>query len=348
MSRFFKSAFIGQSSYEHGKATINQAVLISNLGTPVAPTASALRTYLREFLSDPRLIELPRALWLLILYAIVLVVRPRLSAKRYQQVWTASGSPLLSISIELRDSLQKKLDSLYGQGSIPVVLGMRYGKPSIEEAIAQMAAMNVRKIITLPLYPQYCSATTASTFDAVAQCLGRYRWVPDLCFINGYHTDNSYIEAVTASILEYIRHHETPDLFLFSYHGTPKRNLELGDPYYCFCNQTTRLVQERLELDTNSCLTSFQSRFGRGQWLQPYTDKVLEGLPAKGIARVALVCPGFAVDCLETLGEIAQEAKAIFMASGGEQFDYIPCLNASPGHIDALTKVLQPILSPPS
>jgi len=217
---------------------------------------------------------------------------------------------------------------------------MRYGNPSIESAIKRLTEQNVRNIIVLPLYPQYSGATTGSTFDALAKSLTKLRWVPELHFIGGYHQNPAYIEAICASIKRHIKEQGEPDKFMFSYHGTPERYLKNGDPYHCFCHQTTRLVQEALNLDKDSLMTTFQSRFGREPWLQPYTDKTLEQLPADGIKKVALICPGFSSDCLETIEEIDAEGREIFMHAGGEEFHYIPCLNNDEAHIEALAEIV--------
>lgn len=311
-------------------------VLLVNLGTPDAPTPSALRRYLREFLSDPRVIEIPRLIWLGILHGIILRVRPRKSARLYQAVWTAEGSPLLAISRRQHAAIQAALGDAYC-----VTLGMRYGSPSIASALRELRQQGVRKILVLPLYPQYSGPTTGSSFDAISRELQTWRWVPELHFINQYCDAPQYIDALANSLREYMASHGKPQKFIFSYHGTPKRNLDLGDPYYCFCQKTTRLVGEKLGLTKDDYLTTFQSRFGYAEWLKPYTDETLRQLPTEGIKRVAILSPAFSADCLETLEELAVENRETFMAAGGETYDYIPALNDRPDHVQALVELIR-------
>lgn len=235
--------------------------------------------------------------------------------------------------------VKKIIAKKYGD-EVPVVLGMRYGNPSMQSAIEKLIAMNVRNITVLPLYPQYSGATTGSTFDALAKTMTRMRWVPELHFVGGYHQSDGYIDALCKSINKHIKAHGQPDKLLFSYHGTPERYLKKGDPYHCFCHQTTRLVRERLGWQEDQIMTTFQSRFGREPWLQPYTDKTLEALPKEGIKHIAVICPGFASDCLETIEEINMEGRDSFIEAGGDQFHYIPCLNDDPAHIKALAKIV--------
>jgi ferrochelatase len=275
----------------------------------------------------------------MILNLIILRIRPRRSAKLYESVWTEAGSPLMCYSQGQVKAVKQRLAEKYGD--IPVVLGMRYGNPSMASAIKELTDQNVRDIIVLPLYPQYAGATTGSTFDAIAKTFTQLRWVPELQFINGYHKSEAYIEALCTTIKRHIEEHGQPDKFVFSYHGTPERYLKNGDPYHCFCHQTTRLVREKLGFDEAQVMTTFQSRFGREPWLQPYTDKTLEQIPEDGVKHVAVICPGFSSDCLETIEEINMEARESFIESGGEQFHYIPCLNDDPVHIDALVSILE-------
>ena len=329
----------GQTDYDHQGPSPKQGVILCNLGTPDAPQTTELRRYLKEFLSDPRVVEVPRLIWWLILNVVILRIRPRRSAKLYRSVWTEQGSPLLVHSRAQVEGVQRVLSEKYKK-DVPVVLGMRYGNPSIESAIKRLTEQNVRNIIVLPLYPQYSGATTGSTFDALAKSLTKLRWVPELHFIGGYRQSPSYIEASCASIRHHIKEQGEPDKFMFSYHGTPERYLKNGDPYHCFCHQTTRLVRESLNLPEDKVMTTFQSRFGREPWLQPYTDKTLEQLPADGIKKVALICPGFSSDCLETIEEIDAEGREIFMHAGGEEFHYIPCLNNDEAHIEALAEIV--------
>jgi len=331
--------YMGQTEYDHDGASPRQGILLCNLGTPDAPRPAELRRYLKEFLSDPRVVEIPRLLWWMILNLIILRIRPRRSAKLYQSVWTEAGSPLMLYSQEQVKAVKQRLAEKYGD--IPVVLGMRYGNPSMASAIKQLTDQNVRDIIVLPLYPQYAGATTGSTFDAIAKTFTQLRWVPELQFINGYHKSEGYVQALCTTIKRHIDEHGQPDKLVFSYHGTPERYLKNGDPYHCFCHQTTRLVREKMGLEENQVMTTFQSRFGREPWLQPYTDKTLEQLPEDGVKHVAVICPGFSSDCLETIEEINMEARESFIESGGEHFHYIPCLNDDPAHIDALVSILE-------
>ena len=331
--------YMGQTEYDHDGASPRQGILLCNLGTPDAPRPAELRRYLKEFLSDPRVVEIPRLLWWMILNLIILRIRPRRSAKLYQSVWTEAGSPLMLYSQEQVKAVKQRLAEKYGD--IPVVLGMRYGNPSMASAIKQLTDQNVRDIIVLPLYPQYAGATTGSTFDAIAKTFTQLRWVPELQFINGYHKSEGYIQALCTTIKRHIDEHGQPDKLVFSYHGTPERYLKNGDPYHCFCHQTTRLVREKMGLEENQVMTTFQSRFGREPWLQPYTDETLEQLPEDGVKHVAVICPGFSSDCLETIEEINMEARESFIESGGEHFHYIPCLNDDPAHIDALISILE-------
>jgi len=277
----------------------------------------------------------------MILYLFILPFRPKSSAKLYASVWTKEGSPLLAITKRQRSALQQQLDADYGEAELPVVIGMRYGNPSIRSALKSLVDKNVHDITILPLYPQYCAATTGSTFDSIAKELQNYRWVPSIRFINGYHQTPEYINAISQSITGYIQQSGMPERFIFSYHGTPQRYLEQGDPYYCFCIQTTRLVVEALGLDSEQIISSFQSRFGKAAWLQPYTDVALKSIAEEGVKRVAVICPGFSSDCLETIEEIEVENRAYFIDAGGESYDYIPCLNDSQDHIDMMVQLIK-------
>lgn len=311
-------------------------VLLVNLGTPDAPDTSATRRYLAEFLSDPRVVEIPRLLWLLILHGVILRVRPKKSAALYQSIWTSEGSPLLVISKQQQAAIQQQLGDGYS-----VKLGMRYGNPSIASAMQELQKEGVRKIIVLPLYPQYAGPTTGSSFDAVAKELNHWRWVPELHFINNYCDHPLYIDALANSVREHIEKNGVPQKIIFSYHGMPKRFLTAGDPYFCFCQKTTRLVQEKLQLDKNICITSFQSRFGKAEWLKPYTNETLENLPKEGIKNIAILSPAFSADCLETLEELMVENRHAFLHAGGEKYEYITALNDRADHIDALVAVLK-------
>ncbi len=328
----------GEVDYRHGSAS-STGILLVNLGTPDAPTPAAVRRYLAEFLWDPRVVEIPRLLWWILLHTFVLRVRPSRSAKLYQKVWQAQGSPLMVISQRQRDRLVHRIKQQLGDG-VNVVLAMRYGNPSIVAGLKQLQQQAVRRLLVAPLYPQYSATTTASTFDAVAEVLKRWRWIPEVRFINGYHDDAAYIAAIATSIQRHWSTHGQGKLLLFSYHGLPKRCHLQGDPYFCECHKTARLVAASLALDENQWRVSFQSRFGSEEWLKPYTDHLLKKLPQENIRSVDVVCPGFAADCLETLEEIAGQNREFFLQAGGEAFNYIPALNDLPEHIEALTALI--------
>ncbi|MBK8182237.1 MAG: ferrochelatase [Candidatus Competibacteraceae bacterium] len=313
-------------------------ILLANLGTPDAPTSAALRQYLGEFLWDSRVVEIPRLPWWLILHGLILRFRPAKSARKYQRIWTTEGSPLLVISRKQQAAISAALAAQY-PGPVRVALGMRYGNPSIATALAELRAAGARRLLVLPLYPQYAAATTASTFDAVAAALHSWRWLPELRFITPYHDDPGYLDALADSI-QTARAAQPGERLLFSFHGLPKQTLLAGDPYYCQCHKTARLVAERLNLPAEQWAVSFQSRFGRAEWLQPYTSVLLTDWAKTGIKNVDVVCPGFAADCLETLEEIAIENRRIFLGAGGEHYRYIPALNDAPSHIQALAKLI--------
>jgi ferrochelatase len=329
------ASYLGEAAYEHGSAAATGALLV-NLGTPDAPTPAAIRRFLAEFLWDPRVVEAPRWLWWLALHGVILRIRPSRSAHAYRQIWTPQGSPLLlhtrALVDRVRDVLQRQLPAT-------VVLGMSYGSPGIPAALEQLRRAGVRRLVVLPLYPQYSCTTTASVFDRVTTQLQAWRWVPELRFIGNYHDDVAYIDAIAASIREHWRTHERGHL-LFSFHGVPRRYLLAGDPYHCQCQKTARLVADRLGLDAGAWTISFQSQVGREEWLRPYTDETLVRMAREGQRRVSVVCPGFATDCLETLEEIAIRNRALFMASGGELYDYIPALNASDPHAAFLADLI--------
>ena len=325
------SKYLGNSDYSHGTAECT-GVLITNLGTPDAPTTKALRRYLAEFLSDPRVIETPRLIWWLILHGVILRIRPPRAAHAYGKVWTDQGSPLLAISKQQAQALQQSLTTRF-KGQVRVALGMRYGNPSIPAALEELRRAGARRLLVLPLYPQYSATTTASTFDAVADVLKTWRWQPELRFVNHYHDDAGYIRALTDSVRAYWAEHGEPERLMFSFHGLPKRYLLAGDPYYCECNKTARLVAEQLGLPADRWLLTFQSRFGREEWLRPYCDHTLREWGKAGVKRVDVLCPGFSADCLETLEEIDQQNRAIFLNAGGGAYHYIPALNDSAAHI---------------
>lgn len=311
-------------------------VLITNLGTPAAPTAKALKRYLSEFLSDPRVVEIPRLLWLPILHGIILRMRPKHSAALYQKIWTPEGSPLLINSQNLVKALQQQLPP----DTFKIALGMRYGQPSIREALTHLQQANCEEIIVLPLFPQYSAATTASTFDAVAAVLKTWRVVPKLKILTHYFDHPAYITALAESVKQHWQQHGQQDQLLFSFHGLPQRCVELSDPYQQQCLMTARLVAEQLQLPQEKWSVVFQSRFGYAKWLQPYCAETLQNLPGKGIKNVSVICPGFAVDCLETLEEINQLNRNLFLKAGGEKFYYIPCLNDSTAHVGLLKEII--------
>ncbi|RKZ41800.1 MAG: ferrochelatase [Gammaproteobacteria bacterium] len=314
-------------------------ILLVNLGTPDAPTPGALRRYLAEFLSDPRVTEMPRWFWWLILHGIILRTRPRRSALKYQKIWTEAGAPLLNISQAQAQALVQALRAHFA-GPINVALGMRYGNPSIATGLEQLRQANARRILILPLYPQYSSTSTGSIFDAVGDVLKRWRWLPDLRFISHYHDQTAYIYALVVQIKNYWNQYGIPDKLLFSFHGIPKRFFLAGDPYHCECHKTARLVAEQLKLAQEKWQVVFQSRFGREEWLKPYTDHSLMTLGKGGVKRVDVICPGFAADCLETLEEINEENRKIFLQAGGKEFHYIPALNDNVEHIQALLELV--------
>lgn len=311
------------------------AVLLVNLGTPEAPTARALRPYLKQFLSDRRVIEAPKLLWWFILNGYILPFRSPRSAKAYARVWTEHGSPLL---VESR-SLAHKLEADFQQDlpRVKVILAMTYGRPDIDSAIDRIRRENIQRLLILPMYPQYSATTTASVFDRVTDSLKRLRWLPEVRFINNFHHDENWLSAVAESIRRFRRGREAPDKLLFSFHGIPKRNLLAGDPYYCQCQASARQVAGRLGMADEEWMVTFQSRLGRAEWLKPYTDRTLEELAKQGKKKLQVVCPGFSVDCLETLDEIAVEGREEFIEAGGDSLEYIPCLNDCPDHVKALS-----------
>ena len=353
--------FVNTPDYRHGGAPAT-GVLLTNLGTPDAPQSGAVRRYLREFLSDPRVVELPRVLWWPILYGAILPTRPRRSAAAYREIWGADGSPLLVIAQNQAVALQAALDEkmngkpgdkpkMNGQpgdmlnAPVKVALAMRYGKPAIAAGLEQLRRAGCDRLLVLPLYPQYSAATTASTFDAVAAVLRRWRWLPQLRMVMDYHQDPAWLGAVAASIDEHWRRHGRGQKLLFSFHGLPRRFLLQGDPYHCQCHASARLIAEQLGLSADQWQVVFQSRFGRAEWLRPYCDKTLAALANGGIASVDIVCPGFAADCLETLFEIERENRAIFLGAGGKRYHYIAALNDHPRHIAALAGIVENNLS---
>jgi len=336
-------AFESAPQYEHGLPD-SLGVLLVNLGTPDAATPAAVRTYLSEFLSDPRVIEVPQLIWWPILHGYILRTRPAKSAKAYQKIWTDRGSPLLLHSMDIAESVQDKLAARLA-GAVNVELGMVYGNPTIESALQKMHDQCVRRIVVLPLYPQYSGTTTASVFDNVTRTLSKRRWIPELRFINHYHDAAGYISALAASVRDYWDINGRGDQLLMSFHGVPKRTLVNGDPYHCQCQKTARLVAEALEIDDSDWQLSFQSRVGREEWLRPYTDDTLKNLGHNKTGKVDVVCPGFAADCLETLEEIALQNARLFTQSGGGELRYVPALNARDDHVSFLSRLIEKNIS---
>jgi len=335
--------FNAQQDFNH-EQPVSTGVLLTNLGTPDAPTTKALRAYLKEFLWDPRVVEQPRLLWWLVLNGVILNVRPAKSAAAYRKVWTDEGSPLLAISKKQREKLDHCLRNALGD-HVHVELAMRYGNPSIKAGMQALRAKNCQKIIVLPLYPQYSATTTASTFDAVADVLKSWRRIPELHVIDSYHDHPAYIEALSQSVRQYWAKHGEPERLLISYHGIPERYFKNGDPYPCHCRKTARLLREQLGWGEERAFVSFQSRFGREPWMQPYTDATLKQWGQEGVKSVDVVCPGFSADCLETIEEVGMENRDYFLEAGGQQYRYIPALNDDDAHIHALSQVVLQQLS---
>lgn len=325
--------FAPEPPFEHGQVE-RTAVLLVNLGSPTEPTPAALRRYLAEFLWDPRVVEIPRPLWWLILHGVLLRIRPKRSAAKYASIWTAEGAPLLAWT---ERQAKRLLGALGERGhSVLVRHAMRYGEPSIPAALDALKADGATRILVLPLYPQYAAATTASAFDAVAAWASRARRLPDLRFVGHYHDDAGYIEALAESVRDHWQREGRGDKLVMSFHGLPARTLDLGDPYHCECHKTARLLAERLGLRRDDYVVSFQSRLGRAKWLEPYTEPTLKRLAAEGVQRVDAICPGFSADNLETLEEIGIEAREAFIGAGGQEFRLIACLNDRDRWIRAL------------
>lgn len=319
------------------------AVLYCNLGTPDAPTAPAVRRYLAEFLSDPRVVEIPRLAWWPILHCIILRVRPAKSAAKYASIWTAQGSAL-KVWTEQQTAALRGLLAERGH-RVGVHYAMRYGQPAVAEQLDALAAQGVTRVLVLQAYPQYSGTTTASVLDAIGAWSRRQRRVPELRFVNDYHDDPGYIAALADSIQRHWAAHGRGELLLMSFHGIPARNIALGDPYQAQCQTTARLLARKLGLMDQQYRLSFQSRFGRAKWLEPYTEPTLRALAQQGTKRIDVMCPGFPGDCLETLEEINMEARQAFLESGGESFSYIPCLNDSPAWGQALADLAERHLS---
>lgn len=310
-------------------------VILANLGTPDEPTSSAISRYLWEFLTDLRVVDLPRWKWFPLLKAIILPLRSKRIAKNYQAIWTTQGSPLLAVTKQQQQALQTYLSE---QGiDVQVEIAMTYGNPSMQSAVKNLLKSQVEKIIVLPLYPQYSSTTTGALLDAFANALKQERGFVPFDFIHSYHLNENYINALAQSVQARLK---ADEFLLFSYHGIPLRYENMGDYYREHCKQTTIAVADKLGLTKNQWAMSFQSRFGREEWLQPYTDKFLQNASAQGINKIAVICPGFAADCLETIEEIDEENREYFLTHGGESYQYIPALNAVPAHIAMMGKLI--------
>lgn len=333
------TAFINTPDYRHDQPEC-LGILLANLGTPDSPSVADVRRYLGEFLWDQRVVEMARLPWWLILHGVILRNRPAHSAAAYQAVWTAAGSPLLVIAQQQAAALQLRLNARFNHTAIKVALGMRYGNPAIATALTELREANARRILVLPLYPQYSSSTTAAVFDAVTTELQRWRWLPELRFINQYHDHSAYIQALVLSIQQHWATHGKPERLLFSFHGIPRKYFDLGDPYHCQCQKTARLVTEQLGLAPDQWFLAFQSRLGKQEWLRPYTDQTLQEWGTAGVESVQVLSPGFSADCLETIEEIDAENRQRFLAAGGKHYSYIPCLNDAPAHIELLAELV--------
>ena len=330
-------SFLAEPTYAHGTPA-HTAILLINLGTPEAPTRAAVRHYLKEFLSDPRVVEIPRPLWWLILNGIILNLRPAKSAAKYAQIWDRDGSPL-RLHTERQTKLLRGSLGAQGHAGLVVDFAMRYGSPSIASVLARLKQQRCERVLVLPLYPQYAASTTATALDAVSDCFRRTRNIPELRMVRHFHDHPAYIAALAESVRKHWAQHGKPDKLLMSFHGLPRYTLERGDPYHCECQKTARLLAAALALTPQQYQLSFQSRFGRAEWLQPYTAATLAQWGKQGLRRVDVICPGFVADCLETLEEIGMEGKAEFLNAGGKEFHTIPCLNESDAWIQALAQI---------
>lgn len=325
-------------NYEHGDER-KIGVLLVNLGTPDAPTTSAVRKYLSEFLSDPRIVEIPRLIWWLILNLIILNIRPKKSRDLYRKIWLDKGSPLLVISKSIVEKL-KQSKNISDKKYIIIDLAMRYGNPSIKTSLENFKKHNINKLAVIPMFPQYSAATTASIFDKLSEELSKWRNIPDLRFLSTYHDNNLYINACAQKIKNSWAKQEKAKKLVFSFHGLPQINLHKGDPYHCYCHKTARLIADELKLDQEDYIVTFQSRFGKQVWLKPYTDDVLAKLAADGVDSVDIFCPGFLCDCLETLEEINMQSREHYISSGGKNFNYIAALNDDEENILSLETII--------
>ncbi len=328
----------GLAGFDH-EATERLGILLVNSGTPDSPRIGDVRRFLARLLGDPRVVELPRALWLPLLHGVILQTRPFRSSRKYRRIWTESGSPLLLHTARLRDRLTHELATRVLAPTV-VEYGMLYAKPTVPTALERLRAAGARRILVLPMFAQYSGASTAPVFDQVMSELGRWRWVPELRIVNEYHEHPGYIAALAASVREHWQRHGQTEHLLMSYHGIPEKYFRKGDPYFCKCQKTSRLLADELNLPDGTWTVAFQSKYGPGLWLKPYTEDVLVAMPARGIRSVTVVCPGFAVDCLETLEEVDIENRARFLAAGGTDFQYVPALNARAEHAVALADLI--------
>ena len=335
---------ISEKDFSHGTPN-SVGILLVNLGTPDNTKTSSVRRYLRQFLSDPRVIEVPKVIWWFVLNLFILPFRPSKSAEAYKEIWTKEGSPLLLYSEEITKKIQKSFNGRELKNDFHVELAMSYGKPSIENSLNRLRKKNVRRILLLPMYPQYSSTTTGSVFENVTKVLSKQRWIPEFRHINQYHDNKAYIETISESIKEFWKLNGTSDRLLFSFHGLPKKMLLEGDPYHCQCYKTARLVSEKLELSEDDWFVSFQSRLGPTKWLEPYTDETLKSWGEKKSGVVDVICPGFSVDCLETLEEIAMENAEYYEEAGGKKLRYIPALNSQQKHISFLINLIEKNIS---
>ncbi len=330
--------YLGFDTAPERPATAKTAVLLVNLGTPAAPTTDAVRDYLAEFLSDPRIVELPRWLWWPVLHGYILRSRPARSAEAYAKVWRNDGSPLLVFSERLASAIRSQVTRATS-GKVDVTLAMTYGEPSVPSAIGSLMGKGVRRLLVFPLFPQYSATSTGAALDAVMRTLQTLRWTPALRTLDDYHADAGYLAALVGSMQAHWAQHGRGDKLLLSFHGTPEKYANAGDPYPDQCRETARRLGDALGLDDEGLLVTFQSRLGRQPWLRPYTDETIEQLARRDVETLDVLCPGFAVDCLETLEEVALRYRATFLTNGGRQFRYIPALNDTGAHASALAGI---------
>ncbi len=331
-----------EPEFEHGSAP-RTALLLINLGTPDAPTFWPVRRYLKQFLSDPRVVEIPRALWWLILNGIILWLRPAASARKYAAIWSNEGSPLRVHGERLAEALRRRL-SASAQAGMLVEHAMRYGNPSIESALSRLHAAGAQRILIMPMYPQYAASTTGAAYDAVGDWLRSIRNVPEIRWIRHFHDHPAYIGALARLLTRHWEKHGKPARLLMSFHGLPRYTLNKGDPYHCECQKTARLLAESMGLAPKEWQLAFQSRFGKARWLEPYTAATLREWGHEANGRVDVICPGFVADCLETLEEIGIEGRQLFLSSGGKEFHLLPCLNESADWVEAIDEITAPHL----